>query len=71
MRRERRCSRSFLGLLERLIDPEVRDLQTQRVDPHELVRHVLAEHEVHLRDVRFSPALIPRARRVEQFLKAH
>ena len=32
-----------LRLLERLIDAEVRDLQTERIHPHELVRHVVAQ----------------------------
>ena len=46
-----RRSRSSASLLERLIDAEVRDLKAQRIDPHELVRHVVAQDEIDLRDV--------------------
>ena len=47
-------SRSSAPLLERLIDAEVRDLEAQRVDTDELVRHVLAQDEIDLRDVGFA-----------------
>src|SRR4029453_4687863 len=62
--------RSSRPLLERLIDPEIGDLQAERVDPDELVGDPLAQDEIDLGDVRFAAPLMPRARRVQQLLKA-
>src|SRR5258705_11770320 len=63
------CSQSSPCLLERLIDAEVRDLQPQRIDPHELVRHVVAHDEINLGDVGLALAFDAFPWGVEDLLK--
>ena len=62
-------SQSSARLLECLIDPEVRDLQAERIHANERVGHVVAEDEIDLGDVRFSGALMAGSWRVEHLLE--
>jgi hypothetical protein len=64
-RQERPHSPSSRLLLERLIDAEVADLQAQQIDPHELVRHVVAHREIEVRDGRFSSTFSSKARGIQ------
>src|SRR5262245_10799440 len=66
-----RHSQSLLGLLERLIHTKVGDLKPQWIDAHELVRHVLTDDEIDLRDEGLARPLVTRSRRVQHLLKAH
>src|SRR3954471_18085550 len=63
--------RSSTSILERLIDAEVCDLEAQRVDSDELVRHVLAHDEIDLRDVGFAVPLGAGTGCVVDLLKGH
>src|SRR5262245_5162186 len=60
---------SSTSLLERLIDAEVLDLESQRIHADELVWHVVAQDEVHLRDICFAAPFGPRTWRVEDLLE--
>jgi hypothetical protein len=44
----------LLALLERLIDAEIADLKTERIHANELVRHMVAQREIDLRDERLD-----------------
>ena len=55
--------------LERLVDAEIGDLQAQRIDANEGVRHGVAQHEIDLGDVRLPLPLLPRARREIRLLE--
>ena len=57
------------GLLERLIDAEVRHLQPERIHADEGVRHAVAQHEVHVRDVRLRLRSCRVPGRVEHLLE--
>src|SRR3954466_13804332 len=63
--------RSSTSILERLVDAEVCDLETQRIDSDELVRHVLAHDEIDLRDVGFPVPLRACTGCVVDLLKGH
>src|SRR5205823_4838561 len=54
---------SLPRVLERLIDPEVRDLKAKRVDANEAVWYRIPHHEIDLGDVGFALALLSRSRR--------
>src|SRR5436190_13181619 len=63
--------RSLLALLERLIDAEIADLKAERIHANELVRHMVAQREIDLRDERLARAFLPGPGRIQQLLKAH
>src|SRR5690348_2252085 len=60
---------SWPGLLERLIDTEVRDLEAKRIHADELVRHVVAHEKVDLGHVGLTIAFGAGAGRVEDLLE--
>ena len=66
-----RCSRSSPSVLEGLVHAEVPDLEAERVHPDELVRDVVAKHEIHLGDQRLTAAFVSGAGRVGHPLKCH
>ena len=49
-------------LLEGLIDAEVGDLEPEGIDTDELVRHMIAQHKIHLGDVGLTRPLRAGAR---------
>src|SRR6476659_8547835 len=66
-----RRSQSSPTLLEGLIDAEVADLKAERIHANKLVRHMVAQREIDLRDERLARTFLPGARRVQKLLKAH
>src|SRR6478736_8824812 len=66
-----RCSRSWARLLKCLINTEICDLKAERIHADKRVRHVVAQAEIDLGDIGFSPALQSRARRIPYLLKTN